>query len=99
MKKHRNSEVRKQMEKLEPIDLSQCHTVSDIVSAMSRCAFGARMLGEVAETLTSWFRQKSKPTVIYDGEEHSTADMVLRWMRTHGLIRFIIPSVEYVREH
>src|SRR5438046_1100055 len=52
---------------LELLDLSKCQTVSDIVDGMSRCAFGARMLGEVAATLTQWCFETKKPALIYDG--------------------------------
>jgi deoxyhypusine synthase len=52
---------------LELLDLGKCQTVSDIVDGMSRCAFGARMLGEVAATLATWCAQPAKPLLIYDG--------------------------------
>ena len=38
-------------EELRSLDLSKCKTVGDIVDAMKYCAFGARMLGEVARTI------------------------------------------------
>jgi hypothetical protein len=40
-----------QFEELKSLDLQTCHSVGDIVDAMRYCAFGARMLGEVATTL------------------------------------------------
>ena len=40
------------LQPLELLALGKCQTVSEIVDGMSRCAFGARMLGEVAATLT-----------------------------------------------
>jgi deoxyhypusine synthase len=57
------------LQPLELLDLGKCETVSDIVDGMSRCAFGARMLGEVAATLTAWCGEgeASKPVLIYDG--------------------------------
>jgi hypothetical protein len=55
------------LQPLELLDLARCHTVSDVVDAMSRCAFGARMLGEVGATLTHWCSKAAKPTLIYDG--------------------------------
>ena len=35
-------------EELKSLDLQKCDSVGEIVSAMRYCAFGARMLGEVA---------------------------------------------------
>src|SRR4051812_341323 len=55
------------LQPLELLDLGKCQTVSQIVDGMSRCAFGARMLGEVAATLTGWCSQPLKPAIIYDG--------------------------------
>lgn len=55
------------LQPLELLDLGKCRTVSQIVDGMSRCAFGARMLGEVAATLTTWCSSPSKPAIIYDG--------------------------------
>lgn len=55
------------LQPLELLDLGKCQTVSDIVDGMSRCAFGARMLGEVAATLTAWCGERVKPVIIYDG--------------------------------
>lgn len=54
---------------LTPFDLSTCDTVSEIVTGMSQCAFGARMLGEVADTLERWTVKNIGPTpyLIYDG--------------------------------
>jgi hypothetical protein len=42
------------LQPLELLDLGKCQTVSRIVDGMSRCAFGARMLGEVAAKITGW---------------------------------------------
>src|SRR4051812_5654774 len=55
------------LQPLELLDLSKCQTVSEIVDGMSRCAFGARMLGEVAATLAEWCEEPSKPAIIFDG--------------------------------
>jgi hypothetical protein len=49
------------LQPLELLDLGKCRTVSQIVDGMSRCAFGARMLGEVAAKLTAWC---AEPTAI-----------------------------------
>lgn len=55
------------MERLELLDLNRVNTVSQLVDAMSRCSFGARMLGEVAQTVTAWAREGEKPYIVYDG--------------------------------
>lgn len=55
------------LQPLELLDLGKCNTVSQIVDGMSRCAFGARMLGEVAAKLTLWCAEKRKPALIFDG--------------------------------
>ena len=97
--KRKTDDVRKQMEKLVPLDLSKNHTVSEIVDVMSRCSFGARMLGEVAKTLTDWFSAKNtKPTVIYDGPERTLVHMILQKMRINGWVGYITTSEEYTSE-
>jgi deoxyhypusine synthase len=55
------------LQPLELLNLSQCQTVSQIVDGMSRCAFGARMLGEVSAKLTAWCSDPRKPAIIFDG--------------------------------
>lgn len=55
------------LQPLELLDLGKCNTVSQIVDGMSRCAFGARMLGEVAAKLTAWCSEPRKPALIFDG--------------------------------
>ena len=39
------------LEPLEPLDLSEYETVSDLVAGMAKCSFGARSVGEAAEVL------------------------------------------------
>lgn len=65
------------LQPLELLALDQCHTVSDIVDGMSRCAFGARMLGEVAATLTTWCAESLKPLIIFDGLPSSPVGKLL----------------------
>jgi hypothetical protein len=55
-----------QFEELRSIDLQRCESVGDIVDAMRYCAFGARMLGEVAKTICEMASVPDKPLVIYD---------------------------------
>ena len=60
-----------QFEELKSLDLQKCETVGDIVDAMRYCAFGARMLGEVATTICEMATAQDKPLLIYDGLENS----------------------------
>ena len=69
--------VKLKLQPLELLDLSSRHTVSQIVDGMSRCAFGARMLGEVAATLTAWCAQPAKPAIIYDGRPDTPLGVLL----------------------
>lgn len=58
-------------EELKSLDLRHCESVADIVDGMQYCAFGARMLGEVARTLYHMITEKKKPILIYDGLPNS----------------------------
>jgi len=81
---------------LELLNLSACHSVSDIVDAMSRCAFGARMLGEVAATLASWCAAPAKPLIIYDGSPISPLGKLLTHLvRREKLFSDIMTPMRY----
>lgn len=54
-------------EELKSLDLEKCRSVGDIVAGLRYCAFGARMLGEVAHTIRQMATAKEKPLLIYDG--------------------------------
>ena len=69
---------RLKLQPLELLDLEKCRTVGQIVDGMSRCAFGARMLGEVAATLTGWCGEAPKPALIYDGLPATPLGRLLR---------------------
>jgi deoxyhypusine synthase len=56
------------MQKLEPLNLAKCATVGELVDGMSRCSFGARMLGDVAATLVKWATAKEKAVIIFGGD-------------------------------
>lgn len=71
--------ILEQLTPLAPLDLGACKTVSDIAAGMARCSFGARMLGEVAETLTTWTMSEPKPVIIYDGKRGPASAL-------HGLL-------------
>lgn len=75
----RKTTILDQLTPLAPLDLKACKTVGDIVSGMRSCSFGARMLGEVADTLTAWAKDKPPGSVIiYDGEHDSRLGALLR---------------------
>ena len=49
-----------QFEELKSLDLQTCASVGDIVDGLRYCAFGARMLGEVADDdLRRWRRRNT----------------------------------------
>jgi deoxyhypusine synthase len=77
------------LEPLERLDLRKCATVGEIVLAMSRCSFGARMLGEVAQKILGWIQQGKAVRVVYDGRELLPA---FERMRSRGWIREIVRS-------
>ena len=67
-----------EFEELKSLDLHQCTTVGDIVAGMRYCAFGARMLGEVANTIREMIVANEKQIIIYDGVEDSPLGFLLR---------------------
>ncbi len=60
---------RPDLKPLEMLDLGRARTLGGILDGMSRCSFGARMLGEAAATLASWCRELRKT-----GEEKRAID-------------------------
>lgn len=46
------------LEPLQPLDLGKCKSVSDLVSGMAKCSFGARSVGEAAEVLQTMVEDK-----------------------------------------
>jgi deoxyhypusine synthase len=78
---------------LEMLDLRKCNTVADIIDGMSRCSFGARMLGEAAQKLAGWCAEPKKPCLIYDGRQHSQVDFLLSdWVKRGWFERLVSPS-------
>jgi hypothetical protein len=69
---------------LERIDLRRCTSVGEIVTAMSRSSFGARMLGEAASKIRRWIEEGEPIRVVYDGSELTP---LLAEMRAKGWIR------------
>lgn len=65
------SDVISKLVPLEPLNLAKCFTVNDIVTGMSKCSFGARMLGDGTNTIEEMVREGQKssskrPVIISD---------------------------------
>ena len=84
-------------EELKSLDLRKCATVGDIVEGMKTCAFGARMLGEVAGTIHQMATAKKKPLLIYGGLEKSPLGLLLRkFVNNQWCQKILLPS-QYAR--
>lgn len=84
-------------EELKSLDLRHCGSVADIVDGMRYCAFGARMLGEVARTLYQMITENKQPILIYDGLPHSPLGLLLRKFVESNWCRAIFLPSEYAR--
>jgi len=85
-------------EELKSLDLQKCATVGDVVDGMKRCAFGARMLGEVAKTIHEMITSKKKPILIYSGLPDSPLGLLLqKFVDNKWCGKIILPS-EYARQ-
>ena len=87
-----------EFEELRSLDLRACATVGDIIDAMRFCAFGARMLGEVAHTILEMVTAKSKPTIVYSGLPDSPLGSLLKKFVEKGWCRKLILPSAYARE-
>ncbi|HJX09361.1 MAG TPA: deoxyhypusine synthase family protein, partial [Candidatus Binatia bacterium] len=86
-----------EFEELKSLDLRRCATVGDIVDGMRHCAFGARMLGEVARTIHEMVTSKRKPVVIYGGLRNSALGLLLqKFVKSQWCARIVLPS-EYAK--
>ena len=95
--RHREK-VAVKFEPLKSLDLTKCQTVGDIVDAMRYCAFGARMVGEVARTIFEMVQAKEKPILVYDGLPRSPLGLLLhRWVKDKWCAKIVEPA-EYGRE-
>jgi deoxyhypusine synthase len=84
-------------EELKSLDLRNCATVAEIVEAMRYCAFGARMLGEVAKTIHEMVVAKRKPILIYSGLPDSPLGLCLKkFVANKWCGRIMLPS-QYAR--
>jgi deoxyhypusine synthase len=84
-------------EELKSLDLRHCGSVADIVDGMRYCAFGARMLGEVARTLYHMITENKKPILIYDGVPNSPLGILLRKFVENNWCRAMVLPSEYAR--
>jgi deoxyhypusine synthase len=84
-------------EELKSLDLSKCETVGDIVNGMRYCAFGARMLGEVANTIREMVTAKDKPILVYSGIPDTPLGLLLKKFVANEWCRQIMVPSEYAR--
>jgi deoxyhypusine synthase len=84
-------------EELKSLDLRHCGSVADIVDGMRYCAFGARMLGEVARTLYHMITENKKPILIYGDLPNSPLGLLLRKFVENKWCRAIVLPSEYAR--
>ena len=81
---------------LEPLDVATKETIGQLVDGMSRCSFGARMLGDVAATLTEWASNPLKRAcIIYDGKPHTPLGELLQQMLANGWFSALIRTEDY----
>ncbi|MBI1934120.1 deoxyhypusine synthase family protein [Candidatus Peregrinibacteria bacterium] len=83
------------LEPLEPLDLRKCDTVSELVEGMRHCSFGARMLGEVAQTLTEMAAKGRPPTLVYAGKPDAPLVPLLQHMVQRGFFDRMQSPEEY----
>jgi deoxyhypusine synthase len=93
----KNSVKPLKFEELRSLDLGKCETVGDIVNGMRYCAFGARMLGEVANTIREMVTAKDKPILIYSGMPDTPLGLLLKKFVANGWCRRIMLPSEYAR--
>lgn len=85
------------LETLKPLDLRTCRTISDVVEGYRKCSFGARMLGEVAGTLTELAASGRPSTAVYDGKHGGPVATLLRAMRDEGMFDAVLTPDGYRR--
>ncbi|MBI2674612.1 MAG: deoxyhypusine synthase family protein [Candidatus Yanofskybacteria bacterium] len=72
--------MKQEIKELKLLDLRRSKTAADIVEGMSRCSFGARMLGEAAITIKEWIEDKEKTVVVFDGNKGTSLSSLLAQM-------------------
>ena len=86
-----------EFEELKSLDLNRSHSVGEIVDAMKYCAFGARMLGEVAQTIRGMIGAKKNPVIIYDGRLDSPLGRLLQEFVKKNWCSEMLEPAEYAR--
>ena len=69
---------------LELLDLRKRRTVGEIVEGYKQCSFGARMLGEVADTVCHWAQEAEKPVILDETVSGSALDRALAHLVARG---------------
>lgn len=85
----------KDLEKMELFDLSKCNTISDVARGYEGTAFGARMLGEVTNSLHRLAAAGTPAIAIYDGKSDSPLGKTLLDMRKQNMFADIQKSRQY----
>ncbi len=86
-----------QFEELKSLDLQKCASVGDIVAGLRYCAFGARMLGEAAETIYQMATAKDRPVLVYDGLEGSPLGRLLEGLVRKRRFRKIVTPARFAK--
>jgi deoxyhypusine synthase len=86
-----------QLEELRSLDLQKCQSVGDIVAGLRYCAFGARMLGEVAGTMREMATAKDKPWLVYEGLEKSPLEGLLKKFVANRWFGKIVTPSQYTK--
>ncbi len=93
----RQAPVQLQFEELKSLDLKKSNSVGEIVDAMKYCAFGARMLAEVAQTIREMIGAPKKPVIVYDGRLSSPLGNLLQEFVKKKWCAKILQPAEYMR--
>jgi deoxyhypusine synthase len=85
----------RKLEALELLDLGKTNTIGQIIDGLSRCSFGARMLGEVCNSICEMIQSGNPAVVIYDGRQDSPLGKLLEQIRRNGWIQKVIYPEDY----
>jgi deoxyhypusine synthase len=86
-----------QFEELKSLDLQKCESVGDIVAGLRYCAFGGRMLGEVAHTIHEMVAAKTRPLLVYDGPLETPLGGLLQQLVANRWFAKILTPEQYAR--
>ncbi len=78
------------LEELELLDLAKKETVAQIIDGLSKCSFGARMLGEVCSSIYEMLKAGKEAVVIYDGKDKTPLRSLLEKMQQKGWLRSVV---------